>query len=370
MKIKSIKSIAINIPLKHGIKMGGILYTESENLLVRVKTEDGSIGWGEAPAAPTMTGETIASMEAAITYLTPHLIDQNVTSFEKNMHLMDQFLYGNSSAKAALEIAFCDVVGKIETKSMSELLGGSKRNKIPVLWMLAAGKLNADSEEARMKLDEGFKSFKVKVGGNSIQDDINRVKTVRKIIGNSLQLSADANQAWECSEAIKFVEGASDSLDFIEQPIMGNDLEGMKKIARASSAPLGADEGLHSISDIILHKEKGAAAGGSLKTIKLGGVMKAFKAAELCNQINMKVNLAGKICETSVASAAVSHLAASIPQIDWGLSITNQYAAKDITREPVRISDGNVNVPNGYGLGVEIDEAALEFLAKGSISDD
>ena len=84
----------------------------------------------------------------------------------------------------------------------------------------------------------------------------------------------------------------------------------------------------------------------------------------------MKVNLAGKICETSVASAAVSHLAASIPQIDWGLSITNQYAAQDIAREPVGISDGNVNVPNGYGLGVEIDEAALENLAKGSISDD
>ena len=92
MKIKSITPIAITIPLKQEIKMGGILYTESENLLVRVKTEDGSIGWGEAPAAPTMTGETIASMDAAVMYLTPHLIGRNVSSFQENMKLMDHFL--------------------------------------------------------------------------------------------------------------------------------------------------------------------------------------------------------------------------------------------------------------------------------------
>ena len=160
MKITSISPIAITIPLRQEIKMGGILYTESENLLVRVKTEDGSIGWGEAAAAPTMTGETIASMDAAIKYLKSHLIGRNVTSFQDNMKLMDHFLYGNSSAKAALEIAFYDVVGKIQQKSMSELLGGVKRSKIPVLWLLADGKLDADSEEAQLKLDEGFQSFK------------------------------------------------------------------------------------------------------------------------------------------------------------------------------------------------------------------
>ena len=364
MKITSITPIAITIPLRQEIKMGGILYTESENLLVRVKTEDGSIGWGEAPAAPTMTGETIASMDAAIKYLMSHLIGRNVTSFQENMKLMDHFLYGNSSAKAALEIGFYDVVGKIQKKSMSELLGGVKRSKIPVLWMLAVGKLEADSEEAQFKLDEGFQSFKVKVGGNPINEDVSRVEAIRKIVGKSRQLSADANQSWDRTEAIRFVEGVSGLLDFIEQPVMGNDLDGMKSIAQASSTPIGADEGLHSISDIVSHKESGAAAGGSLKMIKLGGVMKALKAAELSDQVGMKVNLAGKICETSIASAAVSHLAAAIPQIDWGLSITNQYAATDIVKEPISILNGSVSVPSGYGLGVEMDEVSLEHLSK------
>jgi len=370
MKITSITPIAITIPLRQEIKMGGILYTESENLLVRVKTEDGSIGWGEAAAAPTMTGETIASMDAAIKYLTSHLIGRNVTSFQDNMKLMDHFLYGNSSAKAALEIAFYDVVGKIQQKSMSELLGGVKRSKIPVLLLLADGKLDADREEAQLKLDEGFQSFKIKVGGNPINEDVSRVEEIRKIVGKSRQLSVDANQAWERTEAIRFVERVSGLLDFIEQPVMGNDLDGMKSIAQASSAPIGADEGLHSISDIMAHKESGAAAGGSLKMIKLGGVTKALKAAELSDQVGMKVNLAGKICETSISSAAVSHLAAAIPQIDWGLSITNQYAAVDIVKEPVGILNGNVSVPSGYGLGVEMDEVSLERLSKHAIRDD
>ena len=138
----------------------------------------------------------------------------------------------------------------------------------------------------------------------------------------------------------------------------------MKQIAEASNAPIGADEGLHSISDIVLHKERGAASGGSLKMIKLGGVLKALKAAELSNQMEMSVNIAGKICETSVSSAAVVHLAAAIPQIDWGLSITNQYAAADIVKEPIKIVHGSVSAPLGTGLGVEIDENRLKQHVK------
>ena len=207
------------------------------------------------------------------------------------MNLIDKMLYGNSSVKAAFEIACYDVVGKAEGKSMSELLGGAKRAEIPVLWLLAAGNLETDSQEAKVRLEEGFQSFKIKVGGNPLDEDVSRVKEIRKIVGSSSQLSVDANQAWNLEEAIAFDERASEFLDFVEQPIMGNDLEGMKQIAEASNAPIGADEGLHSISDIVLHKERGAAKGGSLKMIKLGGVKKSLAAAELSEQLGMKVNL-------------------------------------------------------------------------------
>ena len=344
--------------------MGGISFTNSENLLIQIKTEDGPVGWGEASSAPLMTGETIASMEAALNYLSPHLIGRDPSSFIENMKLMDKMLYGNSSVKAAFEIACYDVVGKAEGKSMSELLGGAKRAEIPVLLLLAAGNLEADSKEAKVRLEEGFRSFKIKVGGNPLDEDVSRVKEIRKIVGRSSQLSVDANQAWNLEEAIEFVERASEFLDFVEQPVMGNDLEGMKQIAEASNAPIGADEGLHSISDIVLHKERGAASGGSLKMIKLGGVTKAFEAANLAEKLGMSVNLAGAICETSVSSAAVVHLAAAIPQIDWGLSVTNQYANIDIVQNPINIFNGKINVRQGHGLGVEVDQGAVSKLER------
>ncbi|MEE2745430.1 MAG: enolase C-terminal domain-like protein [Pseudomonadota bacterium] len=364
VNIKSITPITIKIPLTQPITMGGILYKDSENLLTRVELHDGTLGWGEAPSAPTMTGETADSMKAAINYLIPHLLDRDPSLFVENMSLMDKLLYGNSSAKAAVEMALFDATGKLTKKSMSELIGGTRRDKTPVLWMLAVGKLEEDSDEAKQKLDEGFAAFKIKVGGKSVASDIDRSQAIRNIAGGHIQISADANQAWSLSEAKQFVEAAGEFLDFVEQPVMGNNLKGMAEISKSSDALIGADEGLHCLDDITRHKEMGSAAGGSLKMIKLGGVLKALEAAELCNSLGMKVNLAGKICETSIGSAAISHLASSVPQIDWALSITNQYAGTDIVKNPVRVLNGEIYAPDGYGLGVEVDEEKLLSIAQ------
>ena len=271
----------VTIPLNQPIKMGGILYTESENILARIELDNGVVGWGEAPSAPTMTGETAPSMKAAIEYLAPFLLNKDPSNFLKNMSLVDKLLYGNSSAKAALEIGFFDAVGNSTKKTMSELMGGQRRNRAPVLWMLATGTLPEDNEEAKVKMDEGFSAFKIKVGGSNIDNDIDRARKIRDIAGNKIQISADANQAWSLEEGKKFAESAGAFLDFIEQPVMGNNLEGMAEIALVSRAPIGADEGLHSLEDISRHQEMGSASGGSLKMIKLGGVLKALNATKL-----------------------------------------------------------------------------------------
>ena len=247
---------------------------------------------------------------------------------------------------------------------MSELMGGQRRNRAPVLWMLATGTLPEDNEEAKVKMDEGFSAFKIKVGGSNIDNDIDRARKIRDIAGNKIQISADANQAWSLEEGKKFAESAGAFLDFIEQPVMGNNLEGMAEIALVSRAPIGADEGLHSLDDISRHREMGSASGGSLKMIKLGGVLKALNATKLCDSLDMKVNLAGKVCESSIGSAAVSHLAATAAQIDWGLSITNQYAKIDLVKNPISVLNGEVCVPEGYGLGVEVDEDKVLSLAR------
>ena len=133
----------------------------------------------------------------------------------------------------------------------------------------------------------------------------------------------------------------------------------MAKIAAATNIPIAFDEGLHGIEDLEQHHRRKAARGCSLKTIKLGGLRGVMAAGVLCQQLEMKVNLACKVAESGIAAAALMHLAAAVPTVDWGVSISNQYLADDIVRATIKVVDGHAEVPAGVGLGVDVDEAKV-----------
>jgi L-alanine-DL-glutamate epimerase-like enolase superfamily enzyme len=358
MKVKRITSYATALPLRRPMKTGGNELKAVDNIFVRIDTDNGIVGWGEASAAPRMTGETAASILAAIEFLTPVLEGRDPGAFAANVALMDQHMYGNASAKTALELALYDAAGKHAGKPVAELLGGAARTRMPVLWMLASGDTDADIEDGLAKIAAGFAAFKIKVGINPVEADIERAIAVRAAMPG-VQISADANQGWTVEQAVRFVEGVGDALDFVEQPVMGYDLDGMAEVARRGAAPICADEGLHSSADIQRHYDHRAAKGGSLKMIKLGGLTRTYQASQMCGKLGMSINLAGKIAESSVANAGVLHLASAAPNLSWGLSATQQYLDADIVHDPIKIVDGHVIRPGGPGLGVEVDEAAL-----------
>ncbi len=232
--------------------------------------------------------------------------------------------------------------------------------------MLATGDLDTDVADARAKAEEGFAAMKIKVGGKPVADDIARTQAIGEALAGAVQLSADANQGWKRDDAITYARGASAALDFLEQPVMGRDVEGMAMVAGEAACALAADEGLHSFEDVRRHHAMGAAKGGSVKMIKLGGVTRAFQATELFAELGMNVNLAGKTAETSVSSAAVVHLASAAPVLAWGVSPTTPYLAVDIARNPITVREGHVEAPTGAGLGVEVDEDALARYARPS----
>jgi len=118
------------------------------------------------------------------------------------------------------------------------------------------------------------------------------------------------------------------------------------------------DESIHSLADIEAVKRAGA-KGISLKLIKLGGFRGAFAAGTLCKKFDLKINVAAKIAESSIGTAAAVHLACAVPNVDWGVSLTNFYLAEDLVKQPLAIKDRFVSLPDGYGLGVEVDEAAV-----------
>lgn len=361
VSLAQIEAFAISVPLKAPVKMAGIVVTSADNLIVCARDASGREGWGEASSAPTMTGELPEAMVAAARYLAPSLQGVTLSGVTSIGPALDRTLYGNHGAKAAIEMAILDLMARTAGLPLCHLLGGAVREKAAVLTMVAGGDPQAEVANARAAQEAGFTAFKVKVGVNAPAVDLARCRMIRDALGPNAQISGDANQGFSREEAIAFARGAEAAgLDFMEQLTDGHDLAGMAAAAAATPVPLGADEGIHSLADITAHHEAGAARGGSLKTIKLGGLLPVMVAGRLMDRLGMAVNLAGKVAETSIASAAIAHAAASLPRIDWGTSITNQYLADDVVDTPLAIRHGHVCPPAGAGLGVLPDRAKLD----------
>jgi muconate cycloisomerase len=365
MKIKRIEPIAVSLPMIKPVKMSFEEVRIANNALVRLETDDGIVGWGEAASAPTMTGETVESMIAAVHYLAPFLEGLPADDIAAAAARADRYLYGNRSAKSVIEMALHDALGRSTGKPVYDLLGGKRRDRIPALRMIGGGSTADDVEEAVRRKAEGYVAYKIKVGIAEPLVDAERTRKVCDALGRGVLICADANQGWSVEQAIVYVQAVADTtLEFFEQPVAGDDIQGMARVAQASRIKIGFDEGLHSLEDLRRHHDAGAAHGCSLKTIKLGGMKPVYDAALLCEKLGMKVNLACKVAESGIAAAAMLHLAAAVPSLDWGVSVSSQYLADDVLKEPIRFADGHFEVPEGPGLGIEVDEAKVRRFSR------
>jgi L-alanine-DL-glutamate epimerase-like enolase superfamily enzyme len=363
VKIKAIEPIAVSLPMKKPVQMSGETVARADNVFVRIESDNGVTGWGEAASAPTMTGETIASMMAAIEYLTPKLLGRAADDPAGAAAAMDAAMYGNSGAKAAVDIALHDLLGRARGQPVHALLGAKRRSRMPVLAVIGSDDAAADLGEAQARWRAGYRAFKIKVGLGSPEADAARTRTVCETLkreGEPCLVSADANQGFTVDGALRFVRAIGDcGLDFFEQPVDAHDLDGMSRVAAATRVPIGADEGIHAPGDIARHHERGAAAGVSLKAIKLGGLRGLVEASRLCERLGMRVNISCKTGESSLASAAAVHVAAVAPDIAWGLTVTGAGLAEDVAVKPLRIDGGYVDVPEQPGLGIDIDERRM-----------
>ena len=357
MHIRTIEPIAISLPMTKPVVMAGEEVRQADNVLVRLEADNRLVGWGEAASAPTMTGETTASMHAAVHHLSAALIGRDPDDIAGALAAMDGRMYGNHGAKAAIEIALHDLVGKATGRPVHALLGKKRRGRVPLLGVIGGGDFDGDLRDAEKKKAAGFPSFKIKVGIDTPEKDAERTRAICKVLGAGNIISADANQGFSTEEAIAFVRAvAGAGLDFFEQPVAAHDLVGMATVAEATDIAIGADEGIHALDDIRRHSESKAARGVSLKAIKLGGLRAVVEAAELCERLGMSVNVSCKTGESSVACAAALHVAAVIPNIAWSLTLTNGALAEDVTLHPIRIDNGYASVLERPGLGIEVDE--------------
>jgi L-alanine-DL-glutamate epimerase-like enolase superfamily enzyme len=357
VQIKTIEPIAVSLPMRKPVIMAAEVLRRADTVLVRIETDDGAIGWGEAAPAPVHTGDTLESIVSAVHYLSVALRGRDPADISGAMTAMDGRMYGNHGAKAAIEIALHDLVGRATGKPVHALLGTKKRSRIPLLGVIGGGDLDGDLRDAESKKSAGVTAYKIKVGIDTPENDASRTREICKVLGDGMLISADANQGYSVDQAIAYVRAVNGSgLDFFEQPVAGDELAGMAKVAAATDIAIGADEGIHSLDDIKRHHDSKAARGVSLKAIKLGGISAMTKAGELCERLGMSVNISCKTGESSLACSAALHVASVIPNIGWALTLTHLGLAEDVARSPLPTGKGYAESLDRPGLGVDIDE--------------
>src|ERR1700693_1622661 len=239
MKIVRIEPIAVALPMKKPVFMAGVEIRQADNVLVRIESDTGVVGWGEAASAPTMTGETVESMMAAGSYLTPAVQGRLAEDIAGASLAMNTRMYANQAAKAALEIALHDLVGRATSRPAYALLGPKVRSRIAVLGVISNGELAADLRDAARRKADGFTAFKIKVGIGKPVADGERTRRVCEALGRGLLISSDANAGWSTEEAVQYVGAVAGSgLTFFEQPVAADDVAGMATVAAAAADSL------------------------------------------------------------------------------------------------------------------------------------
>src|SRR5262245_14623549 len=251
MKIRRIEVLAVSLPMVKPIKMSFEEVKSAENVLVRLETADGVVGWGGAATAPTMTGETVESMTAAIRHLAPRVEGMAADDIPAVMAHASNFLFGNQSAKSAIEMALQDALGRTRGVPVYDLLGGKRRERVALLRLVGTGQgTAADIEELQRRKAEGPVAFKIKVALAGARADAERTGALPSWLngGGGLLLCAAANKGLSVEGAIEYVRAVEDPpLESFEQPVAAHDVEGMARVARASRVKIGCDEGLHSL---------------------------------------------------------------------------------------------------------------------------
>lgn len=358
LAIAKVEAIPVALPLKKPVVMAGERIERSQSLLVRVEAANGLVGWGEASAAPLMTGDVLAGMVAAVDdHLAPLVRGRDALARAQLAARCADALQHNTGAKCALDMALNDLVGRHLGVGLADLFGGSLRDELRAMYLLGNPRVEDDIAEASARIADGWSFFKLKIGIKPPREEAAAAVALRRALGEGVALCADANMGMRLPDARAFAQRAQEAeLLFIEQPLKAEDCDGMAALARDIPTPLCGDESIGSVASIVALHRSGAIRGANLKTIKLGGIGATVQAMAVCAALGLDINLAGKVAESSIGAAAIAHLGSIAPNIEWGLSVTSHYLAEDVTDAPVRIENGKLRRPAGAGLGVTVNE--------------
>ncbi|MBT4290426.1 MAG: dipeptide epimerase [Deltaproteobacteria bacterium] len=361
MKILDIRTGFLSIPMKKPFKTALRTVDKIENIVVVIKTDTDSVGYGDAAPTAVITGDTVQSIQGAISHIRQHLIGQEIQNLELVCQIIRTAIVGNTSAKAALDMAVYDLWGKLHHAPLFRLLGGF-RNELITDYTISIDTPEKMAAESLEMVGKGFSILKTKVGGN-IQTDIQRLKAIRNAVGPDIKIRVDANQGWRPKEAVYAlqqlqVEGVH--LELMEQPVNRKDFIGMQFICKHSHTPVFADESAFSPEDVQQLIQMKAADGINIKLMKCGGIHEALKITALIETAGLK-GMVGSMMEGPIGVTAITHLAMAKSVISSFDLDAPLFLKENPFSGGIRYTDSKVQLTDLPGLGVYNIEAHLQY---------
>ena len=333
-------------------------FTSSIAVLVKIYTDNGIVGIGEACAwEPEFYGETLESVSSSIqNYLAPRIIGQNPFNISHILSTVDGILAQSTCAKEGIDLALFDLVGKILKVPVHTLLNGCFRDKIPVACEIGIASPDLMAQNATGLLKMGVDTIKIK-GSQDIDEDVIRIKAIREAVGDRAILRLDPNAHWDTLGTIKAMREVEDChLQLLEQPVPGWNLKGMAKIRKSIGIPLMADESIWTPQDVIEIAELEAADIINIKISKTCGLLQAKKVEAVAESVGLPC-IVGTEIEPGFSLAAKLHLAASMKILPLACEFTELTLLRESFLNPkIEIENGYVKVPKGPGFGFELEE--------------
>jgi len=366
---KSIETLLVEIPTIRPHKMAVATMQTQTLVLIKITTEDGFVGWGEAT---TIGGlgygeESPESVQTNIdTYFAPLLKTLSGLNIAQTMQIIHRNINGNRFAKCAIQTALLDIQSQRLGIPLSELLGGRLRDTISVLWVLASGDTEKDIAEAKKMITaKRHNIFKLKIGSRPLEQDIEHVLAIKQALGSEISIRVDVNRAWSELTAIKGIKMLQDGgVDLIEQPCAIQNIDAMQRLTRKFDIAIMADESLMGPQSAYELAKCNAASVFAVKVAQSGGLIEACEVGKLANLAGIDL-YGGTMLEGPVGTIASAHVFSTFSNLAYGTELFGPLLlTEQILKKPLQYENFELKIPTASGLGIELDEDKIDKLRR------
>jgi L-alanine-DL-glutamate epimerase-like enolase superfamily enzyme len=369
MKITDVKMYPVKVAVKP-IEDGGIApykgskdavgTSSATSAIYKVTTDEGIVGWGEMNMILSLR-LTKTILEDA---LMPAIIGQDPFNLNVIKRSIDSLYNPDINMLhffSGVEMALWDIMGKATNKPIYKLLGGCVRPAAPIAYAMGIMEEKQTASKIEQIIQEGFKTVKTK-GGLDVTYDIKRAKEMRKLAGDNIDFRVDMNQAYNLAEAVSYLSGVAECrLQYVEQPMPVNCFDHYRALRERCTVPIAINEDCYIPGGLFNAIKLNAVDVGVVDMESIGGISELVKLAHIAEAANLPL---AHHCawDMGIKTAAIVHCVCALDALKLPMDSTYHAHREDVLCERVKISDGSYVLPEGNGLGVEVDEKMLMRL--------